>query len=84
MPYSLKILSLFLSSQPDLYDQLHYKYLRAKSIKFSTLNLSFLNQVLADLAPHLFGPSKGQQPKKDSNDIIVLPPSEATLPSEAD
>lgn len=81
LPPALKILSLFQGATEGInIDQNHYKYLRAKSIKLDTSSLSSLNQVLTELAPHLFGPNKkekqiqlAKKSNKRESEIITLP-----------
>jgi hypothetical protein len=76
LPVALRLVSLFVG-QPNNFDQVHYKYLRATNIKLETLSLQPLNQLFADLAPTLFGPmrhqSKEQRKHVSSSDLIEIP-----------
>ena len=62
LPPAFKLLALFQQVTPKqtVYDRIHYKYLRATSAqitsKIQTLNLQYLNPVLLDLAPNVYGP----------------------------
>ena len=57
----MKVLALFTSRPP--YDQAHYSYLKATLLKLDVQSLTFLNSYLVTLAPHLYGPKKGEPQK---------------------